>query len=110
MATIQNSSMYGVSLQFKYKNAEQWQANDVLLAGEIGIEFDTKKYKLGDGVTTWGELDYYVNPQVTSVVNALTERVSAIETKDTQQDSRLDALEGITVISANPAPAANTGA
>ncbi len=110
MATIQNTSMYGVSLQFKYKNADQWQASDVLLAGEIGIEFDTKKYKLGDGVTTWGELDYYVNPQVTSVVNALTERVSAIETKDTQQDSRLAALEGITVISANPAPAPNPGA
>ncbi len=124
MATIQSTSMYGVSLQFKYKNADQWQASDVLLAGEIGIEFDTKKYKLGDGVTAWGELDYYVNPQVTSVVNALTERVSAIETKDTQQDerltaieakdttqdSRLDALEGITVISANPAPASNPGA
>lgn len=135
MATIQNNGLYGVSIQLKYKNADQWQASDVLLAGEIGLEFDTKKYKLGDGSTTWGELDYYANPQVTSLVNSLTERVTAVEAKDTNQDGRLDALEakdtahetrmttieakdteqdadiaalkGITVISANPAPAGN---
>ena len=133
MATIQNNAMYGVSIQLKYKNADQWQATDVLLAGEIGLEFDTKKYKLGDGTTAWSELDYYTNPQVTALINSLTERVTAVETKDTTQDGRLDALEakdvthesrmttieakdteqdadiaalkGITVISANPAPA-----
>ena len=118
MADIQNSTMYGVSFQLKYKNANQWQASDVLLAGEIGIEFDTKKYKLGDGVTPWSELEYYANPQVTALVTALTERVTAVEAKDTAQDARLDAIEtvntsqsaditalkGITVISANPAP------
>ena len=135
MATIQNNAMYGVSIQLKYKNADQWQATDVLLAGEIGLEFDTKKYKLGDGTTQWSELDYYTNPQVTALINSLTERVTAVETKDTTQDGRLDALEakdvthesrmttieakdteqdadiallkGITVISANPAPAGN---
>ena len=121
MATIQNNGMYGVSIQLKYKNADQWQATDVLLAGEIGLEFDTKKYKLGDGTTAWSELDYYTNPQVTSLVTSLTERVTAVETKDTTQDARLDAIEaknteqdtdiaalkGITVISANPAPAGN---
>ena len=133
MATIQNNAMYGVSIQLKYKNADQWQATDVLLAGEIGLEFDTKKYKLGDGTTQWSELEYYSNPQVTALINSLTERVTAVETKDTTQDGRLDALEakdvthesrmttieakdteqdadiallkGITVISANPAPA-----
>lgn len=30
----------------------------VLLKGEIGIESDTKKFKIGDGVSTWAELDY----------------------------------------------------
>ena len=149
MATIANNTMYGVSIQLKYKNADQWQSSDVLLAGEIGLEFDTKKYKLGDGVTAWGALDYYSNPQVTALVTSLTERVTAVEAKDTTQDSRLDAVEakdtaqdtrldtieakdtaqdgrldaieakdtaqdaditalkGITVISANPAPASN---
>lgn len=121
MAAIQNNGLYGVSIQLKYKNADQWQASDVLLAGEIGLEFDTKKYKLGDGSTTWGELDYYSNPQVTALVTSLTERVTAVETKDTAQDARLDAIEakdtaqdadiaalkGITVISANPAPSGN---
>lgn len=119
MADIQNSTMYGVSLQLKYKNASQWDASTVLLAGEIGIEIDTKKCKLGDGVTAWSELDYYSDPQVTALVSALTERVSATASKDTEQDGRLQAIEavntaqaadisalkGVTVISANPAPA-----
>ncbi len=33
-----------------------------------------------------------------------------IEAKDTAQDAEINALKGITVISANPAPAANPGA
>ena len=102
MADIQNNTMYGVSIQLKYKNAEQWGASEVLLAGEIGLEFDTKKYKLGDGVTAWSELAYYSNPQTEALINALTTRVSSNE-------ARLDALEGITVISANPAPAQTSG-
>ena len=31
----------------------------VLLKGEIGIESDTNKFKIGDGVSTWENLDYY---------------------------------------------------
>lgn len=33
--------------------------NKVLLKGEIGLETDTGKYKVGDGSTTWGNLTYY---------------------------------------------------
>ena len=32
--------------------------NPVLLAGEMGIEKDTKKFKFGDGVKTWTALEY----------------------------------------------------
>lgn len=33
-------------------------ANPVLLTGEIGIEIDTNKFKIGDGVKHWIELSY----------------------------------------------------
>ena len=32
--------------------------NEVLFAGEMCIETDTGKFKLGDGVSTWNELEY----------------------------------------------------
>jgi len=39
--------------------ASNWtSANTLLLAGEIGIESDTGKWKVGDGTTTWTSLAY----------------------------------------------------
>ena len=117
MATIQNNSMYGVSIQFKYKASTDWTGSEVLLAGEIGLEIDTGKYKLGDGTTTWTNLEYYSNPTTDAVVTALATRVSTnegaitqINAKDAEQDAEIAAIKGITVISANPAPSQNAGA
>lgn len=93
MATIQNNTMHGVSIQFKYKNAAQWTGSEVLLAGEIGLELDTKKYKLGDGSTAWSELAYYSNPQTDALVTALTERVSTAESSLTSLGTRMDTAE-----------------
>lgn len=43
----------------QYRTAAQWSAaNPVLLAGEIGIESDTRKFKFGDGATAWNSLGY----------------------------------------------------
>jgi hypothetical protein len=43
----------------RYDTAANWTAaNPTLLAGEIGIESDTKKWKLGDGSTAWTSLGY----------------------------------------------------
>lgn len=49
--------------RFKLRNgtAAAWTAaNPVLLAGEMGIETDTRRYKVGDGTTAWSSLSYYV--------------------------------------------------
>ena len=45
-------------------SSANWQANSdvILLKGEIGIEFEESgkvKMKVGDGTTSWGELDYF---------------------------------------------------
>ena len=49
----------GISIQFRRGTAANWtSANPILLAGEIGFETDTTKFKLGDGVTAWSSLSY----------------------------------------------------
>ena len=43
--------------------ASNWTSNNpTLLAGEWGIESDTKKFKIGDGSTAWQSLDYVPIP------------------------------------------------
>ena len=46
----------------RYNSSSTW-ANDnpILLCGEIGIESDTNKVKLGDGITNWNSLGYIVS-------------------------------------------------
>lgn len=42
-----------------YATSAQWSnANPVLMGGEMGVESDTLKYKIGDGVTKWSNLSY----------------------------------------------------
>lgn len=41
--------------------AADWaDKNPILHAGELGYELDTKKFKMGDGITAWADLDYYI--------------------------------------------------
>ena len=45
---------------FRRDTAANWTSVDpVLSAGEIGLESDTEKIKLGDGSSSWTELDYF---------------------------------------------------
>jgi len=49
------------TIQNKINTKSNWEANNVILAlGELGIESDTKKIKIGDGVTPWNGLKYAV--------------------------------------------------
>jgi hypothetical protein len=46
-------------LQNRRGLSTEWQAgNPVLAPGEIGLELDTGKFKLGDGITAWNSLEY----------------------------------------------------
>ena len=48
-------------IQVKRGSASSWtSANTVLAAGEIGFETDTRKFKVGDGSTSWTSLGYTV--------------------------------------------------
>jgi hypothetical protein len=60
-------------MQQRRGTAEQWtSSNDgdgpILNAGEIGWESDTNKFKIGDGVSYWADLTYFVD--ATDVIEA----------------------------------------
>ena len=48
------------TLQLRNDTALNWTTkNPVLAKAEVGIEIDTNKLKIGNGVSTWGELEYF---------------------------------------------------
>lgn len=57
----------------KVDTAENWSTNNpVLLAGEIGIESDTKLFKFGDGTSNYNDLEYAGTnvEQIEQMINA----------------------------------------
>ena len=50
-------------------SANWTSANPVLQLGEVGWETDTRKAKLGDGVTPWNDLLYAVAPSASAVAS-----------------------------------------
>jgi len=50
------------TIQFRRDSASQWDTfNPILLDGEIGIETDTQRFKLGNGLTQWANLPFSSN-------------------------------------------------
>jgi cytoskeletal protein CcmA (bactofilin family) len=65
-------------MQQRRGTAAQWISTNggdgpVLNAGEIGFESDTNKFKIGDGINHWVDLDYFT----TDSAEAVTEQVEA---------------------------------
>jgi hypothetical protein len=49
-----------VRLQIRADTAANWASvNPVLLTNELGLESDTKKFKIGNGSSAWGSLAYF---------------------------------------------------
>ena len=49
-----------VIIQLRRDTAAKWTtANPTLAQGELAVETDTKKFKIGDGTTTWTSLPYF---------------------------------------------------
>lgn len=48
-----------VTLIQRNGTASEWTTNNPVLAlGELGVETDTRKHKIGDGATAWNDLEY----------------------------------------------------
>ena len=49
-------------IRFKRGTAKRWaDINPILASGEPGFEYDTGKFKIGDGIHSWKELEYQGN-------------------------------------------------
>ena len=66
------------TIKWRRDTASNWSSvNPILAQGEAGLETDTDKAKIGDGVKTWSELSYFIVPsdskvdKVTSTDNAI---------------------------------------
>ena len=84
-------------IQLRNDLAETWKSrNPVLLKGEMGVETDTRKIKIGDGTTVWTSLAYVgadVN-DILAVINDNRDTCTQIELTQDQTDA--DGLATIT--------------
>jgi hypothetical protein len=47
-------------IQLRRGTSEDWEsANPILSYGEVGIEIDNKRFRIGDGDTAWNSLPYF---------------------------------------------------
>lgn len=53
-----------IRVQHRRKSASDWQnSEEILLAGELGVELDTGKVKVGDGTSRYTDLQYLTGPK-----------------------------------------------
>jgi hypothetical protein len=59
-------------IQLRRGTETEWTtANPILSAGEIGVENDTGLFKLGDGATSWADLEYFIHQgDIVDLINA----------------------------------------
>jgi hypothetical protein len=100
-------------MQQRRYTAAQWvTSNDVLLQGELGIELDTAKWKLGDGTTAWNSLGYQPNTAgITAQINAVIGSApGALDTLDELAAALGDDANFATTVTNSLAAKANTSA
>lgn len=79
-----------VRLQFRRGTEAEWFAADTVLGeAEIGYETDTKKIKVGNGITSWNSLAY-VNVVPSDLVNTLNDYVLVGDVGNAGGPAKLD--------------------
>jgi hypothetical protein len=67
-------------IQLRRGTAAQWtSANPVLAAGEMGVETDTVKAKIGDGTLAWNALPYFGGDVSTTATQTLTNKTISVD-------------------------------
>jgi hypothetical protein len=79
--------MAKTTIQLRRGTEQQWiDVNPVLRAGEVGVEIDRNKFKIGDGFLSWIDLPYAAGDIDTDAVQALIDAAL--------QDAVLDGVPG----------------
>jgi hypothetical protein len=67
-----------IRIQLRRDTAANWtSSNPVLRAGELGIETDTLKFKIGNGSSTWTQITNYANVTDAGLSNSLSSYILA---------------------------------
>ena len=77
-------------IQLKHGLAANWtEKNPVLLAGEIGIETDTLKMKVGNGTSNWSALGYLGADanDILAIINENRDSCTTVEVAEGQSDT-----------------------
>ena len=77
-------------IQLKHGLAASWtEKNPVLLAGEMGIETDTLKMKVGDGTSNWKALGYLGADanDILAIINENRDSCTIVEVTEGQSDT-----------------------
>ena len=62
-----------IRIQIRRGTFEEWTASDPILAqGEVGLEIDTNKIKMGNGVDRWTQLRYSTINSIGDISNVDT--------------------------------------
>ena len=91
-----------VNILIRRGTASEWtSANPILLEGEVGVETDSKKLKVGDGLTVWASLPYITltpaaaaslyatiaSPTFTGTVSGITKTMVGLGSVDNTTDA-----------------------
>lgn len=77
-------------IQLKHGLAASWtKSNPVLLAGEMGIETDTLKMKVGDGTSNWSALGYLGADanDILAIINENRDSCTTVEVAEGKSDT-----------------------
>lgn len=92
-----------VKILVRNDTATNWTtANPVLSKGEIGLESDTRKFKFGDGITTWTSLGYAgVSlsdvPLASSTIDGLMSKNDYSKLLTIEADAQVNIIEYVSV-------------
>ena len=76
--TLAGNKILKTRIVLKNDTAENWSnSTGVLLKGEIGIEIDTRKFKIGDGTSDWQALPY-ANMSIEEIESLFDEKAISI--------------------------------
>lgn len=62
-----------VKIQIRRGTSSEWtSSNPILSEGELGLETDTNKVKVGNGTSTWTQLSYLIDSFATSIADKVS--------------------------------------
>lgn len=86
-----------IRIQLRRDTADNWaSANPVLLAGELGIETDTLKIKIGDG-SNWNSISSYANTTPSDLTSSLGDYILASDRNSAGGVAGLDSSNNLLV-------------